>query len=83
MDIVPIGLAQPPLHAGAGGRQVEAAAQFELMFYKMLLQSARWTPGAGGAQALLGDITSDLLAQSAAAQQQGFGALMLAQREGA
>jgi Rod binding domain-containing protein len=81
MQILPTGVAAGTAQAGGAIRQNDAAAQFDLMFYRMLLQSAKWTSGVAGGdgagQAFFGEMVSDTLAQAAAAQQQGFGALML------
>lgn len=69
------------LQAAGGVKSNDAAAQFDVMFYRMLLQSAKWTSGISGGrhaeQAAFGDMITDFLAQAAARQQQGFGAMLL------
>jgi Rod binding domain-containing protein len=85
MNIAPIGnLAGPSLTSmgAAGGTEAnDAAAQFDMMFYRMLLQTAKWSSGISGGQraeqAVFGDMVTDFLAQTMARQQQGFGAMLL------
>lgn len=83
MTIAPITLSSAGIPAAqAGGvKPNEAAAQFDVMFYRVLLQSANWTSGLAGGkgaeQAIFGDMMTDFLAQSAARQQQGLGAILL------
>jgi Rod binding domain-containing protein len=83
MNIAPITVSSagaPALQAG-GVKPNEAAAQFDIMFYRVLLQSVKWTSGVAGGkgaeQAIFGDMMTDFLAQAAARQQQGLGAILL------
>jgi hypothetical protein len=85
MDIAPISLSTGTSLAsqqGAGDvKPNDAAAQFDVMFYRMLLQTAKWTTGISGGQradqAVFGDMITDFLAEAAARQQQGFGVMLL------
>lgn len=78
MNIAPTGT--DPVTSPAGSRSADAVAQFDVMFYRMLLQSATWTSGGakghGAEQALFGDMVTGFLAEAAARQQQGFGAML-------
>jgi len=84
MDIAPIALSSANAlasQAAGGVKPNDAAAQFDIMFYRMLLQSAKWSSGITGGksaeQALFGDMMTDFLAQAAARQQQGLGTMLL------
>lgn len=82
MNIASLGIttsmpAQPPI----GTRPNDAVAQFDVMFYRLLLQTADWMPGIAGGnkgeQALFGGMITDFFAQEAARQQSAFGAMLL------
>jgi len=85
MNIAPVGLSSgtplTSLQTAGGVKSNDAAAQFDVMFYRLLLQSAKWTSGVPGGQhteqAAFGDMITDFLAQAAARQQQGFGTMLL------
>lgn len=82
MTIAPFGMAATlPASAAAAATANDAAAQFDAMFYRLMLQTVQWMPaGAGGsgmAQSLFGGMLNDFFAQEAARQQSAFGAMLL------
>lgn len=82
MNIASLGITAPmPAQLPTGTRSSDAAAQFDAMFYRLLLQTAHSMPGMAGGnkaeQALFGGMITDFFAQEAARQQSAFGAMLL------
>lgn len=80
MNIASLGIAQP-LPAVVATKANDAAAQFDAMFYRLMLQTVQWMPAGGGGAgmegALYAGILTDFFAQEAARQQSAFGAMLL------